>query len=72
MSYPGFGASGGGGGTRNIDMSRSRRLSYKLELEADKKARTETDLAINIRKATSIGELLRPLQEKRMRVLMSV
>ena len=56
-SYPGFGAAGGGGGgTRNIDMSRSRRLSHKLEVEADRKARTETDLAINIRKATSIGE----------------
>ncbi len=54
MSYPGFGA--GGSGTRNIDMSRSRRLSQKLEWEADRKVRTETDLAINIRKATSIGE----------------
>lgn len=57
-SYPGFGGGGGaGGGTRNIDMSRSRRLSYKLEVEADRKSRTETDLAINIRKATSVGEL---------------
>jgi hypothetical protein len=61
MSYPGFGAGGGGGGgggggTRNIDMSRSRRLSQKLEFEAYLKFRTETDLAINIRKATSIGE----------------
>jgi hypothetical protein len=54
MSYPGFGASG----SRNIDMSRFVDLGDTGgggALPTDLATRTETDLAQNIRKATSIG-----------------
>jgi hypothetical protein len=52
-SYPGFGASSG----RNIDMSRfvkNESLNWGSG-GTDMATRTETDLAQNIRKATSIG-----------------
>ena len=44
-------------GTRNIDHSRQATVPAPLlaRAMADIKRRTETDLAINIRKATSIG-----------------
>ena len=51
MSYPGLAS----GSTRNIDMSRSQPSPLLARGLADVARRTESDLAINIRKATSIG-----------------